>query len=258
VALLTLSEEGAAVARHVTSRLPDASVFVQGGVSSRDGEGSFERVFDITASLVGRFDGLVYIMPAGVAVRALEGELRHKSKGPCAVVVDVGGRHAVSLVGGHEAGGNRLAVQVANILDAEPVISTTTEAGKTLIAGVGCRRGVSAFDVEGALEDAVEACGGNFAELRMLASADLKMDEEGLRQAAADLKIPLRFIGSARIRECSRDFGRSEVAERRVGLPAVAEPAALLAGTRTKLCLPKTIYGPVTVALAREDCLWSE
>lgn len=258
VALITLSEKGAVVARHLAARLPDTSIFVHGDVTRQEGENSFDRVLEATPSLVERFDGLVYIMPAGVAVRALEGNLRHKTEGPGAVVADVAGRYAVSLVGGHEAGGNRLAMQVANLLDAEPVISTTTEAAKTLIAGVGCRRGVSADDVERAVAEGLDEVGASISKLRLLASADIKKDEDGLLEAAENLDVSVRFIGSRRIRECCRDFGRSEVAERRVGLPAVAEPAALLAGTRTTLCLRKTIHGPVTVALAREDCLWSE
>jgi cobalt-precorrin 5A hydrolase len=41
--------------------------------------------------------------------------------------------------------------------------------------------------------------------------------------------------------------------QEKVNLPAVAEPAALLAGRRTRLLLPKTVYHGVTVAIARES-----
>ena len=50
-------------------------------------------------------------------------------------------RFAVSLLGGHEAGANALALEIANLTGAEPVISTTTEAAKDIIVGVGCRQG---------------------------------------------------------------------------------------------------------------------
>jgi cobalt-precorrin 5A hydrolase len=46
--------------------------------------------------------------------------------------------------------------------------------------------------------------------------------------------------------------------EKKVKLPAVAEPAALLAGRRTKLILPKITRNGVTVAVAQESFLWSE
>ena len=51
-----------------------------------------------------KYDGLVYIAPCGVVVRAIAPFLEHKTKDPAVVVVDVGGRWAVSLLSGHEGG----------------------------------------------------------------------------------------------------------------------------------------------------------
>ena len=86
---------------------------------------------DLTEQIFASYTGLVYIAPTGVVVRAIAPLLRHKTTDPAVVVVDVGGRWAVSLLSGHEGGANELAVTVANILGAEPVVSTTTEAVKT-------------------------------------------------------------------------------------------------------------------------------
>jgi cobalt-precorrin 5A hydrolase len=94
--------------------------------------------------------------------------------------------------------------------------------------------------------------------VRLLASADIKKDEEGLIEAARLLGIPLRFIGSEEIRASKKKFARSEFVEKVVKLPAVAEPAALLAGRRTRLILPRMTSGPVTVAIARESFSLSE
>jgi cobalt-precorrin 5A hydrolase len=90
-------------------------------------------------------------------------------------------------------------------------------------------------------------------EIRFLASADIKRNEEGLLAAARFMGIPLRFITSEEIRSSRRKFARSAFVEKKVNLPAVAEPAAILAGRRTRLILPKMTSGPVTVALARES-----
>ncbi|MCY3023454.1 MAG: cobalamin biosynthesis protein, partial [Planctomycetota bacterium] len=94
-------------------------------------------------------------------------------------------------------------------------------------------------------------------DVRLLASADIKRDEAGLLRAARTLALPLRFISSEELRATTRLFQRSEFVRKRVGLPAVAEPAALLAGRRTRLVLPKRVFPGVTVAIARESCLWS-
>jgi cobalt-precorrin 5A hydrolase len=257
LALITLSREGAEVCRRLAAALPGSSLFVHSKVEDVAGAETFERVLDLTKDVWTRFEGLVYVAPCGVVVRALAGNLRDKLHDPAVVVVDVGGRYAISLVGGHEAGANALSVQVANVLGAEPVISTSSEATKTLIVGVGCRRGATEEEIVSAVRQALESVGAKQEEVRLLASADIKADETGLIQAAKSLGAPLRFVPSDEIRSSPRAFERSEFVQERVDLPAVAEPAALLAGRRTRLVLRKTIFGRVTVAIARESCSWS-
>jgi cobalt-precorrin 5A hydrolase len=171
------------------------------------------------------------------------------------VVVDVHGRYAVSLLSGHEGGANNLSLRVANILGAEPVITTTSDAARTIIVGVGCRRGCAGQAIVEAVRWALGEVGVGADEVRFLASADIKTDEPGLKQAAIELGMPLRLISSDDIRACTRDFSPTPLAGERVNLPAVAEPVALLAGRRTTLILPKMNRNGVTVAIARENCL---
>ncbi|MCK5171782.1 MAG: cobalamin biosynthesis protein, partial [Planctomycetes bacterium] len=52
-------------------------------------------------------------------------------------------------------------------------------------------------------------------------------------------------------------FKCSQFVQEKVNLPAVAQPAALLAGIRTRIVLPRAVYNHVTVAIAKESCLWS-
>jgi cobalt-precorrin 5A hydrolase len=257
-ALITLSAEGAVILRRLAQEWPDADLYVHEVAGSVPGADIFTSVMDLTVRLFPACEGLVYVLPCGVAVRAVAPHLQSKKSDPAVVVVDVGGRHAVSLLSGHEGGANRLALEVANVIGAEPVISTTTEALKTLIAGIGCRRGVDADAVKAAVHEALERVSADLEDVRFMASADIKADEAGLLQAAQELGVPLRFIPSDQIRNTCKSFERSEFVQEKVGLPAVAEPVALLAGRRTRLLLPKTIFGAVTVALAREDCTWSE
>jgi cobalt-precorrin 5A hydrolase len=224
------------------------------------GEWSAERfasTVDLTTTLFGEYSGLVYIMPCGVVVRALAPHVRHKLQDPAVVVVDVGGRWAVSLLSGHEGGANDLAMAVGNILFAEPVISTTTEAVKNLIVGIGCRRGTSAERIVEAVKQTLSQAKLPLSQVRLLSSADIKSDEEGLLEAAREMGIPVRFISSQEIRTCPRGFQHSDFVEEKVDLPAVAEPSALLAGRRTQLRVPKTKHNGVTVAVAEESCMWS-
>jgi len=188
-------------------------------------------------------------------VRAIAPLLEHKTKDPAVVVVDVQGRWAVSLLSGHEGGANDLAITVANALSAEPVITTTTEAVKTLIVGVGCRRGTKSEKIKAAIRAALTEVDLEISQVRLLSSAEIKSDEQGLLQAAQELGVPLLFISSGEIRGFAGNFDRSDFVQEKVNLPAVAEPSALIAGRRTRLILKKRTFNGVTVAIARENYL---
>ncbi len=256
IAIITLSDQGARLAERLAEGWSDqdTDLFVHAGVTELPCARPFERILDLTREIFARYDGLVYIAPAGLVVRAVAPCVEHKTVDPGVVVVDVGGRWAVSLLGGHEGGANALAITVANILGAEPVISTTTEAVKDLIVGVGCRRGTPAETIATAVREGLATAGADLARVRLLASADIKADEPGLIEAARQLNLPLRLIPSDEIRQCNRNFEHSQFVQDKVDLPAVAEPAALLAGRRTQLLLPRQILHSVTVAIARENC----
>jgi cobalt-precorrin 5A hydrolase len=213
----------------------------------------FTKIADLTAALFPVCRGLVYAAPCGVVVRTIAPLIQNKFDDPAVVCIDAGGRWAVSLLSGHEGGANGLAIRVANILGAEPVITTTTEALKSVIIGIGCRRGASPERIVAAIRAALAEAGVTLDEVRLLASADIKADEPGLIAAAETLGIPIRFIPAVEIRASQRDFSHSDLVKEKVNLPAVAEPAALLAGRRTRFICRKKIYNGITIALARED-----
>ncbi|MFJ4003722.1 precorrin-3B C(17)-methyltransferase [Streptomyces sp. NPDC090023] len=71
---------------------------------------------------------LVCFLATGATVRLLAPLLGDKAADPGVVCVDEGGRFAVSLIGGHGGGANELAYEVAELLGAEPVVTTATDA----------------------------------------------------------------------------------------------------------------------------------
>ena len=254
-AVITLSEAGAQKAIRLVKALGAADLFVHKMVPAQYGGRRFGTVQALTRRIFHRYKNLVYILPTGVVVRSIDGLLKGKLVDPAVVVVDVGARYAISLLSGHEGGANRLAMQVGNILAAEPVITTTTDAEKNLIVGIGCRRGAAANDIVAAIGLALKKVKADVSRVRLLATADIKHDEAGLLKAAELLGIGLRLVASEEIRSTAKQFKHTPLAARKVGLPAVSEPAALLAGRRTRLILGKTIIRHVTVAIALENCL---
>lgn len=256
-ALITLSAEGARLLAPLTDRLPEARLFVHESVRTALAAERFAKIADLTAALFPSCRGIVYAAPCGVVVRAIAPLVKSKLEDPAVVVLDAGGRWAVSLLSGHEGGANDLAICVANLTGAEPVITTTTEAIKSVIVGIGCRRGTPAERIVAAVRDALADAGIAMNEVRLLASAAIKADETGLIAAAGTLGIPIRFIVAEDILASSREFSHSDFVAKKVNLPAVAEPAALLAGRRTRFICRKKAYNGITIALAREGFLSS-
>jgi cobalt-precorrin 5A hydrolase/precorrin-3B C17-methyltransferase len=73
-------------------------------------------------------DAFVLFLATGAAVRIVAPLLADKHHDPAVVCVDDAGRFAVVLCGGHHRGGNALARHVANLIGAEPVVTTATDA----------------------------------------------------------------------------------------------------------------------------------
>ncbi len=256
-ALVTLSDQGLCLARAL-ARETACDIFAHEQAGTLPGAVPFTRVMELTGTLFAQYSRIVFIAPVGVAVRALGPRLGHKTVDPAVVVVDMGGRWAVSLLSGHEGGANDLALEVSNILGCEPVITTSTEAGKDIIAGIGCRKGAVAPDIIHALNLALEKAGVLMSRVRLMSSADIKKNEAGLIEAAKVMDIPLYFVPGENIRNMPFELSGSKFVLDQVGLPGVAEPCALLAGRNTQLILGKTICKSVTIALARENFSWWE
>ncbi|MCI8814015.1 MAG: cobalt-precorrin 5A hydrolase [Lachnospiraceae bacterium] len=102
------------------------------GKSRYMGEGSQagqvkESVGQWTGENFSRMDALIYVGACGIAVRSIAPYIRHKTTDPAVVVVDERGRFSISLLSGHIGGGNDLAQTAAEIIGAQPVVTTATD-----------------------------------------------------------------------------------------------------------------------------------
>jgi cobalt-precorrin 5A hydrolase len=121
-----------------------------------------------------------------------------------------------------------------------------------MVAGVGCKAGASADEVEAAIAEALARAGLSAATLTALATSFAKGDEAGIVAAARarGLKfvlVPQRDLEAADARVVTR----SERVLALMGVPSVAEAAALAAaGPASRLLGPRVAVGPATCALA--------
>ncbi len=121
-----------------------------------------------------------------------------------------------------------------------------------MVAGFGCRAGVSVEAVDAALALALRECRASRAQLAAIATAPTKANEVGIRGLAQALGLPLVVTT---LKEMQVAADRSRTHSPRVmaitGLPSVAETAALAAvGGSGRLMGPRVAVDGVTCALA--------
>jgi cobalt-precorrin 5A hydrolase len=261
IAVAAVSWAGCEIAARIVHQGLAADLYVPATLAAEGTLDPRARVFDdgihaLTSRLFTAYDGLVFVMPMGIVVRAIAPHPRSKHTDPAVVTVDVGGRWCIATLSGHEGGANELAAGIARVLHTEAVITTSTEAVKTLVAGIGCRKGVSADDIAAAVDQALVQAGCSLADLRQVVTVDAKQHEPGLLRFCEAHGIPLRVVSREQIRAARVDCVESAFVKQTLGIGAVAVPCALLGGHKTELLTDRIVCKHVTVALAREHCEW--
>ncbi|WP_254394495.1 precorrin-3B C(17)-methyltransferase [Streptomyces sp. AC512_CC834] len=116
IGLISATAAGAAARDRLAAAWPDRTRVYEGPVA------------DAVRSAFAECERLVCFLATGAVVRLVAPLLDDKRTDPGVVCVDEGGRFAVSLVGGHGGGANELARAVGEVLGAEPVVTTATDA----------------------------------------------------------------------------------------------------------------------------------
>lgn len=144
VALITLTRDGMAVAAELAEVL-DGTVTVY--VSEKyDAEAPSDwrrfprRLQPLVDELWARHEALIFVMAAGIVVRAIAPHVRSKLHDPGVIVVDIRGRYAVALCSGHLGGANALCRVIGERTATVPVITTGTDVTGALAPDVLARR----------------------------------------------------------------------------------------------------------------------
>ncbi|GHE45298.1 precorrin-3B C(17)-methyltransferase [Streptomyces thermocarboxydus] len=116
IGLISATAAGAAARDRLAAAWPDRTRVYGGPVA------------DAVRAAFAECDRLVCFLATGAVVRLVAPLLHGKADDPGVVCVDEAGRFAVSLLGGHGGGANALAREVGEVLGAEPVVTTATDA----------------------------------------------------------------------------------------------------------------------------------
>ena len=129
---------------------------------------------------------------------------------------------------------------------------------RSLVIGMGCRRGVPVEELESLLAEALRENGLSAECLAEIATAEIKRGEPGLEQLAERHGVPLSFLQANELNAVFETnpgaiTSKSERAHGLVGVWGVAEPAALLTAGASQLLVNREKTTRATIAIARKD-----
>jgi cobalt-precorrin 5A hydrolase len=121
-----------------------------------------------------------------------------------------------------------------------------------IVAGVGCRAGASAREVEAAIAVALDRAGLAAGALGMIATSSAKAGEPGIAAAASERGVKFVVVPQSEFEAAgARVVTHSERVLKLTGVPSVSEAAALAAGgAGARLIAPRVAVGAATCALA--------
>ena len=151
----------------------------------------------------------------------------------------------------------------STLADALPAMHIVLYRPRTLVAGMGCRRGVPAGELEQLLRDTFRAYNLSLSSIACIASATLKQDESGLLALSEKYGVPFLCYESEELNALFEDvvngapggqaLNPSTNARRLVDVWGVAEPAALLASGASRLLVAKQTAERATISIARKE-----
>ena len=122
---------------------------------------------------------------------------------------------------------------------------------RSLVVGIGSRRGVGVDELGRLLHRTFEAFCLSPSAIECIATAELKRDEAAIGLLVKQLGVSVRYFDVDELNAMPGPSGASE-SQRLLGIVGVAEPAAMLA-SRGDIIVPKVRSAAATLAVARKD-----
>lgn len=119
VAIIAVTEKGKNTAEKIASELENVDVFFQK-----------RGIKELTGELFNKYECIIFVSACGIAVRCISPFLKSKFEDPAVLVVDDNGNNVISLLSGHIGGANEITLKIADVLNANPVITTSTDTNK--------------------------------------------------------------------------------------------------------------------------------
>ena len=145
LAIISFTENGIKLSQTVAKRLSRRKVTLYTKCSRYTAEDlKVQRVKESlqvwTAQRMAEGDALLFIGACGIAVRAIAPNLTDKLHDVPVLVMDEEGQYVIPILSGHVGGANELARELADLIDARPVITTATDVQKKFAVDLFAKR----------------------------------------------------------------------------------------------------------------------
>ena len=249
IRIISLTETGCQLAEKINDALNDSSVEIVHKPKP---------FADVVQQAFLQGEALILICATGIAVRTLAPVLNNKHEDPPVLVLDELGRFVIPLLSGHEGGANQWASHIAELLQAQLVLTTAKKYLKpTYSVGMGCERECSFEHLEALFDQALTQASIRLDDVNSITSIDIKADEVGLIALAKAKQKPFLTYDKNELSKVEHLLStKSDYVYNTVGVYGVAESAALVAAkyqtnNDAELVLNKIKTDKATCAIAR-------
>ncbi|WP_296873991.1 cobalt-precorrin 5A hydrolase [uncultured Methanobrevibacter sp.] len=125
MAIISVSDKGRTLALKLKDKLDDDSTVIRCDLYHKNVKNYFPVLFY-------EYDAIIAIMASGILIRSIAPLVESKVTDPAVLNIDDNGNFVISTLSGHLGGANELAHKISGLIDATPVITTSTDVNKKL------------------------------------------------------------------------------------------------------------------------------
>ncbi len=125
IAIISVSDKGEKLALKLKDKLDEDSTIIRTDLYHKNVKKYLKIAFF-------EYDAIVAVMASGILIRSIAPYIQSKTTDPAVVNIDDNGNFVISTLSGHLGGANKLTNKIATLLDATPVITTSTDVNNKL------------------------------------------------------------------------------------------------------------------------------
>lgn len=125
IALLSVTNNGRMIVNNINNLLKKDPSVIKVDIFHKNIKGTLNNIFN-------SYDCIIGVMATGIMIRNICTLIKNKNEDPAVLIIDEMGKHVISLISGHLGGANDFSIKIADLIGAEPIITTSTDINNKL------------------------------------------------------------------------------------------------------------------------------